>query len=421
MLKQRVQGMSWCVIALTGIAFAAAATLVRGQDIKKTDFFAISNSVSRMQMLGVGSKFSPRYASIVNVTTIEELYAGVNNPSNAGSLIVMSPGVYTLSANDPSNVPRPNGGRIDLLENMSLQGVTGNPTAVVIDAINLPTSSYSAPPIVRSGAIRMGRGSNSVEWLTIRNGIGGNGNIETDIAWPGTAHLRIAHIVSTGALRGIDVRNIGSDQAGRVIDAEIVDNDLFENQRMGLRIANSEASGGVVTATLIGNRSHNNSNGLVVESINANSCSLTVSSFGDRFYENGYGANIGGGISIGVNAALANGNITRFTAYGTLFENNNVNGLGLGAGTTTSFALAASNNIVEATLLSCRLVGNQAHDLEAIAAESSPESIGQTGTNNTVTILMRGTSPKFRTESFTNGIPEVPVSGNVVILSGIKS
>src|SRR5205807_6764506 len=62
-------------------------------------------------------------APMVSVTSIEELYSAVNNAQNAGSRIVMAPGVYMLSVNGVGGAARPNGGRLELQDNMSLQGV----------------------------------------------------------------------------------------------------------------------------------------------------------------------------------------------------------------------------------------------------------------------------------------------------------
>jgi hypothetical protein len=61
-------------------------------------------------------------AETVHVADVEQLYLAVNNPANAGSAVVRSPGVYVLSVNDVAGVARPNGGRIELRQDMSLQG-----------------------------------------------------------------------------------------------------------------------------------------------------------------------------------------------------------------------------------------------------------------------------------------------------------
>jgi hypothetical protein len=82
-------------------------------------------------------------ATTLTVTDVEQLYAAVNNPENAGSDILLAPGTYVLSAVDGTGAPRPNGGRIELQQDMSLYGDAGDRSAVVIDAGALPASSFT--------------------------------------------------------------------------------------------------------------------------------------------------------------------------------------------------------------------------------------------------------------------------------------
>ncbi|MEJ7862862.1 MAG: VCBS repeat-containing protein [Pyrinomonadaceae bacterium] len=364
------------------------------------------------------TKFTFVALQIVNVANIEELYAAVNNPANAGNQIVLAPGVYMLSVNAPGGVARPNGGRLELQENMSLQGVQGEREAVVIDAINLPASSYSAPPITSVGAIRLGRGTNVVEWLTIRNSFLGAAGIETTIVSPGTAYIRVAHIIATNNWRGIDVRSFGAAAAGRRIEAEIVDNDLHSNRTntgQGLRLTNnSGAHGGSIFATISGNRSYNNYFGFIAENVNSNLANITVFSSGDRFFENGLGAQIGGALSSAspLGTFPANGNTTSFTAHGTSFENNNGfnpfdrGGLIALGGENKAIPNGTSNNTVNVTLRSCRFSNNQLYDIGAFGARSTPASIGLPGTNNRVKIRLYGTLvPNLVTA---DSIPETP-------------
>jgi hypothetical protein len=358
---------------------------------------------------------------IVNVAGVEELYAAVNNSANAGNQIVLAPGVYLLSVNGAGGVARPNGGRLELQENMSLKGVVGDRGAVVIDAINLPVSSYSAPPVTNTAPIRMGRGTNSIEWLTVRNAVNGQANVETDLASAGTAYIRIAHIGATNGARGIDVRNFGAAQSGRVIEAEIIDNDLYNNRigavGEGVRIINAlGANGGVINATLSGNRCYYDYNGLIIENNRANNSNITVFSSGDRFFENGFGALVGGGLSS--NATVANGNTVSFTAYGDVFENNNgfnnfdFGGLVVPAGENTSIPNGTNNNTVNVELRNCRFANNQIHDIAAFGARSNPASVGQPGTNNRVRIRLIGTLvPVFET---TDSVPDNPAWMNSV-------
>ncbi|MEP6903500.1 MAG: hypothetical protein ABJA66_17390, partial [Actinomycetota bacterium] len=370
--------------------FAALTTTLRAQPATevRNNLFSISES----PLLNDDStKFSFVSAATVNVTNTEELYAAVNNSANAGNQIVLAPGVYLLSVNDSGGAARPNGGRLELQENMSLQGIVGDRGAVIIDAANLPLSSFnSAPPIPLTGAIRMGRGTNSIEWLTARNAIKGNANIGTDLASTAT-NIRVAHVASTNSARGLDVRNFGAAMAGRIINAEIIDNDFYNNrigaQGEGFRIASQQgANGGIIFAYLSGNRSFNNYLGLLVENNGSNNAVSTVFSSGDRFYENGNAAVVGGGLSS--NATAANGNTVSFTANGDVFENNNgfnnfdFGGLVVVGGENTSIPNGTSNNTVNVELRNCRFSNNQIHDIAAFGARSNPASVGQPGTNN---------------------------------------
>jgi hypothetical protein len=73
-------------------------------------------------------------AEEITVSNVEDLYNAVNNPANAGTALILARGLYRLSANDPDGAPRPLGGRLELQPDMSLQGVEGDRSAVVISA-----------------------------------------------------------------------------------------------------------------------------------------------------------------------------------------------------------------------------------------------------------------------------------------------
>src|SRR5689334_12403788 len=107
-----------------------------------------------------------------NVSTVEELYAAINDPANEEFNIVLAPipgtGYVLSAALGPASL----GGRLELQRGMSLIGVNGNQSAVKIDATSLPAGSFKDLTIggltkQNTGAIRIGRGSNSIEWLTI--------------------------------------------------------------------------------------------------------------------------------------------------------------------------------------------------------------------------------------------------------------
>ncbi len=372
------------------------------------------------------TKFAFAPQLIVNVANVEEFYAAVNNPANVGNQIVLAPGVYLLSVNAPGGAARPNGGRIELQENMALRGVQGDREAVVIDAINLPASSYAAPPIPLTGAVRMGRGVNSIEWLTVRNSVNGAANIDTDLVFPGTAYIRVAHIASSNSQRGVDVRNFGAAGAGAVIEAEIVDNDLYNNLlgvSESLRIANNQgANGGSIFATMSGNRSSGNFQGILIANNRSNNATITVFSSGDRFFENGFGAGIIAGLS--QFSIPANGNTINFTALGSSFENNNGStifdrgGLVILGGENISIPNGTSNNTVNVELRNCRFGNNQLYDIGAFGARSNPASVGLPGTNNRVTIMLHNVEPYHTLNAVTaNSIPEYPTGMNIVTIT----
>lgn len=365
-------------------------------------FFLIPNTKAQTDEANLffGDKRQTKYdfadAPLVNVATVEELYAAVNNSANAGNQIVMTAGVYALSVNDGSGAARPNGGRLELQENMSLRGVAGNRGAVIIDAANLPTSSYAAP-IANTGAIRTGRGANAVEWLTVRNAVGGGAGIIVHLNAPGgTAFVRIAHCVSTGSPRGVDIRNVGNSATGYILEAELVDNDFNGNRvstAQGLRIINTGgASNSIVTVYLSGNRIFDNQQGLLVENIGStNGGIVSVYSSGDRFYENGGGAFIGGALG------PTNNSTSNFTAVGSTFENNNGftdfyrGGLNVAGGASFQTANGGSNNTANVVLRNCRFANNQVSDLAVYGASSLPASIGLSGTNNRANVRLIGT------------------------------
>ena len=62
-------------------------------------------------------------ATSVNVTNVEQLYAAVNDPANAGAVILLSPGRYVLSTTNGAGSTRPNSGRLEFQRDMSLYGI----------------------------------------------------------------------------------------------------------------------------------------------------------------------------------------------------------------------------------------------------------------------------------------------------------
>lgn len=391
-------------------AFRYRVTLV--SFIFTTSFIALTNAAS---------------AQTVQVGNVEELYAVVNNPANVGSTVVLAPGIYTLSSNDPNGNPRPNGGRLELQLDMSLLGVVGNRSAVIIEAANLPASSYLPGP---SGAVRVGRGTNSVQWMTVRNARNGPppnlANIESGLQMPGTAHITIAHIDSYGSTRAISIVNFGPGSSGETIEADIIDSDLHDNVLgvgEGVRFVNFQGPvGSTINVRMIGNRVWGNIQGRDLVNNRAINSTVNVFSSGNRFFSNGAGTVILGGISS--NATASNGNTVTLEAHGDHFIDNttpnpfDLGGLVIIAGENISIPNGTNDNTVHVSLWGCRYSGNARADLYAVGARSNPDSIGSPGVNNHVTIEIHGEgSGRGRWqpfEFFADAIPYNPAENNSV-------
>ena len=356
---------------------------------------------------------------MINVSNIEELYSAVNNSANDGATIVIAPGTYVLSANAPGGSPRPNGGRLELRLDMSLIGLVGDRDAVKIDASQLPLASLNVPlgaplpPLNRTGPIRMGRGKNSVEWLTILGNPAAAAGIETDLGDTTPTKIRVAHVVSGGSSRGLDVRNAGSAMAGRKLDAEIEDNDFSSGtnaggNRQAIRLINFVgATGGEVHAKMSGNRFHSSPVGCFPVNNSTNSGVVKVRSNGDKFENNQVGCEI-----FGANASPGDGTAasTTFEAHGGKFQDNSEHGiLAVGAEAAAQTNVAFDNKVL-VRLFGCTASGNQLGNFRAFGARSTG---GIAGTNNTVTIERHGVSTQIQVDA-TDSEPPEPAHTNTV-------
>ena len=165
--------------------------------------------------------------SVIEVSNVEQLYDAVNEPANAGATIVLAPGRYVLTKVKAGVGTRPNNGRLELQTDMSIFGVTGHPEDVIIDSsdpVNGPSFALGGG-LGNGGTIRIGRGRNSVEWLTVIGGSNSAAGVQTDLVGA-PAVLRVAHVVSRGSVRGIDVRNLGPAGAGRTIVVDLNDDEV---------------------------------------------------------------------------------------------------------------------------------------------------------------------------------------------------
>ncbi|HEU5258351.1 MAG TPA: hypothetical protein VFU28_20330 [Vicinamibacterales bacterium] len=377
---------------------------------------------------------------VVYVADVEQLYDAVNavNDVNVGATVVLAPGIYTLSVNDQFGAARPHGGRLELKQDMSLYGVAGDRAAVVIDAKGLLSPSFTAelPMGQRTGVIRIGRGSNAIEWLTVLAKPVAAAGIETDLGETSSTWIRVAHVVSDGSSRGVDVRNAGwAMNVGRQIDAEIVDNEFVgppptdvssSVTTEGIRVSNfAGADSGVIVATLSRNRSHGFQYGCVIANNRSSNAIVQVRSSVDRFFGNAQACVIFGGISQTA-TGIANSNSTAFEAHGSEFVDNTLTidvvkpgGIRVAGGLSTIKANATSQNIVSVALWGSKVSGNSG-DFQACISGIDFQAYGAcSGTTNTAghdnhaTIELHGVSALVDYVA-ADSVPDDPSAGNSV-------
>lgn len=351
----------------------------------------------------------------INVGTVDALYAAVNDSSNAGRRIMLAPGVYTLDGS------RPNGGRIELQRDMALTGKNGDAAAVAIDATNLSTANLTDGSL-STGAVRLGRGSNSVEWLTVRNALKGSAAITTDLLATGPTTTTIAHVIARNNAHGLDIRNTGVSAAGRMLQVVLIENELVDNVTgvgQGIRVANLQgANGASIHVVMTGNYVHGNIAGLVVANQGVTSSTVVVDSNNDRFDSNGNGAVLIGGFS--TSALVANGNVVRLSATSSHFEHNTQPlgtsfparfGIGVYGGVTTS-ALTASSNVAELELHNAVISDNGGPDVAEWGAISSTTQ--PAGARNLAVATLWGSSSEASVDAVTSA-PAEPVATNLAL------
>jgi|SRR5688572_17294938 len=362
--------------------------------------------------------------TVVPVAGVEQLYAAVNDVANAGVAIVMEPGTYILSATSAGGAARANAGRLELQPNMSLYGVAGNRSAVIIDARALPTSSFNIS-FGRTAPVRIGRGSNTVEWLTILAPPTAAAGIATEIAGTPTTRIRVAHVFAGGASRGVDIRNVGASMIGRQIEAEVVDNEFAGPVEVigmseGIRVSNFVgANNGVIVATTSENRAYGFQIGCILANNRSSNASIRVRSSGDRFYDNALGCLIIGGLNQAT-TGVANGNSTTLEAHGTKFVDNTAvlgfrsGGVQVVGGRSTVQTNAASNNVVSVSLWGSKSEGNLGENFEVFGAWMEALT-GVSGTGNQVTVQLHGVSKQIDV-SATASLPLDPGNTNVATI-----
>ena len=351
------------------------------------------------------------------VCNVNQLYDAINNPASEGCTLVLAPGTYKL---DPDH---PNGGRLDLLRNMSLIGQQGHPGSVVIDVSALPLTSVELEPGFRTGVVRTGNGNNAIEWMTLQND-GKNEDIrsliQTDIAATPIARVRIAHTIVQGATIGINIANRLETSNGRTIEAAIENNEIRNNTLppfgVGILIQSQLADSGTIKTIMKGNYIHRNLHGIIGINSSCRNHKINIVSYNDRMEENGVGVAFKGGYADD-DAYPAKNNSIQFSAFSTDIRNNTKTsqpllvpipgGVYAAAGELEGDATkgVANNNRVEALFTNCRIEGNTGTaQINAFGAYSTVAGT-PAGSHNVCAVYLKGISKN----TAVNAVPSSPV------------
>ena len=373
-----------------------------------------------------GNKFGQ--SGKVGVSNVEQLYEAINNPDNEGATIVIAAGTYMLNANYPKS------GRLELQHNMSLVGQPGRADAVIIDATQLPLTSFTiAPTNSRTGVVRMGDGANSIEWITFQNDLAHTirSLIQTDIISTPVAQIRIAHCVLKGSSIGISIVNREAAANGRIIEAEVEDNEIMNNTipqfGSGIQVQNSMGvNDAVIRLNIQRNYIHDNRAGILAFNASSKRSIIEIKSNTDNIESNGLGLMFNGGFIENANNAALDNSLT-FEAYGTTVKNNAGNpappfafpagGVHAAGGQAMQpFALpgTAHNNKLEISLHGCRIEDNSGHyQVNVYGGHSFHPVVTPVGTYNSTALHLYGLSKNANVQAIAS-LPSEAAGTNTV-------
>lgn len=363
-----------------------------------TAFAAMASPAQAREVIHVSPSPGPGEMSI---------YDAIGNPAHEGAQVILAAGTYVL---DPA---RGSKGRLELQKDMAVEGAHRTETIIDASALNL-ASHYRDPAIpvsdgdLTTGPIRLGRGNQSLEWVTV---IGvqpvAAAAITTDLPGNGPAQVRIAHVNVSGAARGIDIRNIGSQSTGRTLQVALVENVIRDNTQkagLGVRLANIETSHATILATLDGNEATGNNIGCLAANLDSSDSIVSITSKSDVFSTNGIGCALIGGLSSKAQLATMR-NAIIFDAQGGYIQDNARDppasfpvsaGFVAMGGQRTGPGSGAFDNSVDASLQATKIGGNRGTDVAAYgAAVGSDATVPEAaGTGNIVRVELRGGAKK---------------------------
>lgn len=365
---------------------------------------------------------------VINVNNVEGLYTAVNNPVNTGAIVVLASGTYTLTAKDPNNQPRPNGGQLVLQSGMALVGqnkyvdvdgdgvwdprddnsdgipdtdplrglIFADPASeTIINAVNLS---------VGPGAVHVGL-DNRVEKLTVRNAHNLNAGIDVRLVPPiGGMHAEIRDCLVEDGQRGIRLL---------IFSRSDIDSSAVLERNILRRNTGAAGFGAQITIQLSSNSSwdvvarnnllYSNRVGLIVVSEGTTNVNSHVLSMRNLYRQNQLGLNLQAGRDNFPGQPLgANGSGIHLTSVDDgIFDNVGTSVFGLGGGVvaiagviTNAGATLSSNDALNLQFLNTRWARNfQGASRRDLQVYGSLAVGGMPGTTDTARVLIRqGTS-----------------------------
>ena len=319
----------------------------------------------------------------VYVSTVAQLYAAVNDPANADTLIVLAPGVYTLSS------IAPNGGTLLLQPHMALAGyneyqdVDGDG---VWDEVYWPaeggfpvTPAFARPKTetiidgtqltINAGVVRAGRldgqqeADNSLSGLTVIGGLlpAGTGAAEVSVrALPLGSSIRVTDCVLEKGQRGILLTSVLNNVTSHLVAERNIIRENASSRGWGIHL-DPEGSNGIalsnvsLTAELRHNRFYNNRVGLNIVSIGTDDSENIVVSHSNIYDSQSPGAipGFGAGIFTQISSSSANTHRSR----NKLISNNDTIVNNVGNGGVFAMFQAPGGNALEDSEINLSFVG----------------------------------------------------------------
>jgi hypothetical protein len=402
-------------------------------------------------LIGFGQMARAQDRPIVHVNTVDQLYAAVNEPANADALIVLAPGIYTLSSTAP------NGGTLLLQPHTGLVGyneyqdVDGDgvwdevdwpaehrvPVTRALARPKTDTIIDGTPLTINAGVIRVGRldgqqeADNSVSRLTIKGGLPAGtdaGGAEVSArALPLGSSIRVTDCVLETGQRGIYLVSVLNNVTSHLVaernilrDHDLTPQTTGSSRGWGIHL-DPEGSNGIalsnvsLTAHLRHNRFYNNRIGLHIVHVGMDDSDNTVVShsniYDSQIQSSGGFPGIGTGIFTHISSASADThrNRAKLISINDTIVNN------VGNGGVFAFFEAPSGNVLEDNDISLSLVGATFANLNAAGGlegdqnrttmgkradvtldELAPNSTsGPNISGNRMTILLRDTLTSF--------------------------